>query len=83
MPLAVRCQWFFFRPASFAAARRRRCNTLPGRSITVANPNPKETTMRLVTTILFADLGIKHCSPMNRIQWTATAVTFAMWFCRA
>jgi len=38
--------------------------------------------MRLVTTILFADLGIKHCSPMNRIQWTATAVTLAMWFCR-
>ncbi len=39
--------------------------------------------MRIVTNILFADLGIKHCSPMNRIQFTATAITLALWFCRA
>ena len=39
--------------------------------------------MQLVTRILFADLGIKHSSPLNRIQWTACAFTLAMWLCQA
>ncbi len=35
--------------------------------------------MRVLTKVLMYDMGIKHSSPLNRIQWTAVITTLAMW----